>query len=90
MTKFLLTVDYNGGVIDTPMTEWAAEDIKAHMAYYTALNEQLQASGELVEHLALTWPEEAKTDHLGRQGGPGRHRRPVRGVQGDARGLPDG
>ena len=61
MTKFLITVDYSPGVIETPMTEWAPEDIKTHMAYYTQLNEELRASGELVEHLALTWPEEAKT-----------------------------
>lgn len=61
MTKFLLIVDYQPGVIDTPMTEWAPEDVKAHMEYYGALNDELKASGELVEHLALTWPEEAKT-----------------------------
>ncbi|MFI5713736.1 YciI family protein [Kribbella sp. NPDC051620] len=61
MTKFLLIVDYQPGVIDTPMTEWAPEDVKAHMAYYTALNDELRASGELVEHLALSWPDEAKT-----------------------------
>ena len=61
MTKFLLIVDYQPGVIDTPMTEWAPEDVKAHMAYYEALNEELRANGELVQHLALTWPEEAKS-----------------------------
>jgi hypothetical protein len=61
MTKFLLIVDYQPGVIDTPMTEWAPEDVKAHMAYYTALNDELLASGELVDHLALSWPDEAKT-----------------------------
>jgi hypothetical protein len=61
MTKFLLIVDYQPGVIDTPMTEWAPEDVQAHMAYYTALNDELRASGELVENVALTWPEEAKS-----------------------------
>lgn len=61
MTKFLITVDYSPGVVETPMTEWAPEDIKAHMAYYTQLNEELRATGELVEHLALSWPDEAKT-----------------------------
>ena len=61
MTKFLLVVDYSPGVIDTPLTEWSPEDIKTHLAYYTALNEELKASGELVEHHALSWPEEAKT-----------------------------
>jgi hypothetical protein len=60
MTKFLLIVDYNGGVIDTPMTEWAPEEIKAHMEYYGALNEELKANGELVETRALTGPELAK------------------------------
>jgi len=54
MTKYLLTVDYNGGVIETPMTEWAPEDIKAHMDYYGALNKDLTDSGELVEQQALT------------------------------------
>ncbi|HET6296369.1 MAG TPA: YciI family protein [Kribbella sp.] len=61
MTKFLLIVDYQPGVIDTPMTEWAPEDVKAHMAYYGGLNDELLASGELVEHHALSWLEEAKT-----------------------------
>jgi hypothetical protein len=61
MTKFLLIVDYQPGVIDTPMTEWTPDEVKAHMAYYGALNDELRASGELVEHHALTWPEEIKT-----------------------------
>ena len=61
MTKFLLIVDYQPGVIDTPMTEWAPEDVKAHMDDYNALNAELTANGELVQALALTWPEEAKS-----------------------------
>ncbi|TCM37499.1 YciI family protein [Kribbella sp. VKM Ac-2568] len=60
MTKFLLIVDYNPGAIDTPMTEWAPEEIKAHMDYYGALNDELRASGELVDLQALTGPELAK------------------------------
>jgi hypothetical protein len=60
MTKFLLTVNYDGGVIETPMTEWAPEDIKAHMDYYRALNKELTDSGELVESQSLTGPELAK------------------------------
>ncbi|GAA1595468.1 YciI family protein [Kribbella sancticallisti] len=60
MTKFLLIVDYSEGVIATPMTEWAPEDIKAHMDYYGALREELLASGELVDQQSLTWPEQAK------------------------------
>ena len=60
MTKYLLTVDYNGGVIETPMTEWAPEDFKAHMDYYEALNKALTDSGELIDGQALTGPELAK------------------------------
>jgi hypothetical protein len=60
MTRYLLTVDYHGGVIDTPMTEWAPEEIKAHLDYYRALLKELTDSGELVEDQALTGPELAK------------------------------
>lgn len=60
MARYLLTVDYNGGVIETPMTEWSPEDIKAHMDYYGALNKELTESGELVDGQALTGPELAK------------------------------
>ncbi len=60
MTKYLLIVDYHPGVVDTPMTEWTPDEIRAHMDYYRALNERLTASGELVEAVALTGPERAK------------------------------
>jgi hypothetical protein len=60
MTKYLLIVDYNDGVIETPMAEWAPEDINAHMDYYRALNRELTDSGELVGGEALTSPELAK------------------------------
>ena len=60
MTKFLLLVNYDGGAIDTPMTEWAPEEVQAHMDYYRVLNDELTANGELVDGLALTGPELAK------------------------------
>jgi hypothetical protein len=60
MTKFVLMVDYNGGVCETPMEEWDPAEIKAHMDYYEALNKELAARGELVSGLALTGPELAK------------------------------
>ena len=34
MTKYLLMVDYQPGVVDKPMDEWKPEEIKAHMDYY--------------------------------------------------------
>jgi hypothetical protein len=60
MPRYLLTVDYNGGDVDTPMTEWEPEEIKAHMDYYRALNDELTKSGELVDLQPLTGPELAK------------------------------
>ena len=89
MTKYLLTIDYNGGTIETPMDEWSRADIKAHMDYYRALDAELTGTGELLQNTALTGPETGEDRNLGRHR-PGRDRRPVRRVQGDARGLPDG
>jgi hypothetical protein len=60
MAKYLLTIDYNGGDVDTPMTEWEPEEITAHMDYYRALNRELTDSGELIEVNALTGPELAR------------------------------
>ncbi len=58
--KYLLTVDYQPGVVETGMDEWEPAEIKAHMDYYAALNNALVASGELVTQEALTGPEAAK------------------------------
>jgi hypothetical protein len=60
MTKYLLTIDYNGGAIETPMYEWSRADIKAHMDYYRALDAELTGTGELLQNTALTGPELAK------------------------------
>jgi hypothetical protein len=42
------------------MEQWAPAEIKAHMDYYSALNQELTDSGELVDGYALTRPELAK------------------------------
>jgi len=60
MPKFLLLVNYDGGLPETPMPSWGPADIKAHLAYYDALNRELNASGELVEVHVLGVPEAAK------------------------------
>ena len=60
MTKFLLMVNYEPGVIDIPMEEWDADDVKAHMHYYDVLNDELTGTGELVGGTILTGPELAK------------------------------
>jgi hypothetical protein len=60
MTRFLLMVNYDGGVVDEPMMSWDPADIKAHLAYYEALTKELTESGELVGGERLAWPEKAK------------------------------
>ena len=60
MTRFLLAVNFEGGVVDTPMEEWKPEEVTAHLDYYRALHQSLVASGELVESEVLTGPDLAK------------------------------
>src|SRR5579859_3466388 len=60
MTRYLLGVNFKGGVVDTPMEEWKPEEITAHLDYYRALNNELVASGELVGGEVLTGPALAK------------------------------
>jgi hypothetical protein len=60
MTRYLLGVNFEGGVVDTPMLEWKPEEIAAHLDYYKALHEELVASGELVQSEVLVGPDLAK------------------------------
>jgi hypothetical protein len=59
--KFMLLQDY-GGVDESvpPMSEWAPEEVEAHIKYQKDLNAELRERGELVEAQALTTPELAK------------------------------
>ncbi len=60
MTRYLLVVDFQGGVVDAPMDEWKPEEITAHLDYYKALQTELLASGELVQSEVLAGPALAK------------------------------
>lgn len=58
--KYLLLMNYTGGVgCDIPMTEWAPQDIQAHMAFQHALGRELSDTGELVGAEGLAGPEQA-------------------------------
>ena len=48
MTRYLLGVTFEPGVADTPMEEWAPEEVDAHLDYYRALHKELVANGEVV------------------------------------------
>lgn len=60
MARYLLAVNFEGGAVDTPMSEWKPEEIQAHLDYYGALNDELVANGELVDTTILTGPDLAK------------------------------
>jgi hypothetical protein len=60
MARYLLVVDFQGGVCETPMEEWKPEEVTAHLDYYGALHKELVSSGELVQSEVLTGPDLAK------------------------------
>jgi hypothetical protein len=60
MSRFLLIVNFESGVVDTPMEEWKPEEIEAHLDYYRALHRELVASGELADSEVLSPPNLAK------------------------------
>src|SRR6476659_6156387 len=60
MPKYLLAVNFEGGVVDTSMEEWKPEEIEAHLDYYKALGKELVESGERVQSEVLTGPDLAK------------------------------
>jgi hypothetical protein len=58
--KYLLIVNFQPGVVDTPMEEWKPEEIEDHLDYYRALERELVNSGELVQSEVLAGPDLAK------------------------------
>ena len=61
MTKFMLLQNYGATLAcDLPMTEWDPADIKAHIEFQMALNDELASNGELVEAQGLAGPELAR------------------------------
>jgi hypothetical protein len=42
------------------MTEWAPEDVQAHIDFQRAMNEELAGLGELVDAQGLAGPDQAK------------------------------
>ena len=61
MPRYMLLQNY--GEVESgcpPMTEWAPEDIQAHIEFQNVLNEELIDRGELVDAQGLAGPEVAK------------------------------
>ena len=60
MTRFMLLQNYAGPAGMQPMPNWAPEDIKAHINFQVALNEELTSLGELIDAQGLAGPELAR------------------------------
>jgi hypothetical protein len=60
MTRYLLVVNFEGGVVAAPMDEWEPQEITAHLDYYKALHNELVSSGELVQSEVLAGPDLAR------------------------------
>ncbi|WP_040834052.1 YciI family protein [Nocardia brevicatena] len=59
--KYMLIKTYApAAYCDTPITDWAPEDIAAHIEFQHTLGEQLAAAGELVDAQGLGGPEQAR------------------------------
>ena len=59
--RFMLLQNYAEVESDCPpMSEWAPADVEAHIRFQQVLNEQLLASGELLDAQGLAGPEAAK------------------------------
>ncbi|QIS10159.1 YciI family protein [Nocardia arthritidis] len=59
--KYMLLKTYTAAAFcDTPISEWAPEDIQAHIDFQRALGAELQRSGELVDAQGLAGPAEAR------------------------------
>lgn len=61
MTKFLIFTRHDSELDVPPMDQWDPADMRAHLEYLTRLNDELAASGELLEMNALAAPELART-----------------------------
>ena len=59
--RFMLLQNY--GEVESgcaPMTEWAPEDVQAHIEFQRQLNRELADLGELVDAQGLAGPDQAK------------------------------
>ncbi|HVK25311.1 MAG TPA: YciI family protein [Actinokineospora sp.] len=57
--KFMLLMNYYVEGVE-PVTEWAPQDVQAHMEFQDSFYKRLTESGELVDAQGLAWPDAAK------------------------------
>lgn len=58
--RFMLMQNYGGVESDcAPMYEWSPAEVRAHIEFQQALNQQLEQLGELVDAQGLAGPDDA-------------------------------
>jgi hypothetical protein len=66
--KYVLMMHAKGGPY--AIAGWPKKDIQAHMAFMMGLDKDLRESGELVDGVGLTAPDQAKLVRAGKNGAP--------------------
>jgi hypothetical protein len=66
--KFMMMMHYSGE--GPAIHTWPPKDIQAHIAFMVQFNQELAASGELVDAQGLSGPEQAKLVRARKGGGP--------------------
>ena len=68
--KYMLMMHVPAGTGDYQIGKWSTDDFKAHMAFMTRFNQQLNEAGEWVDGQGLTPPAQAKLVRAGKGGTP--------------------
>jgi hypothetical protein len=68
--RFMLMMNAPRGDGDWQVASWSPEDLKRHIGFMMALNDDLRKAGELVTAEGLAAPGEAKLVRLNKSGGP--------------------
>ena len=68
--KYMLMMHAPRGTGEYQVTSWAPDDLKAHVQFMHALNQELTAAGELAAAEGLASPGEARLVRAARNGAP--------------------
>ncbi len=68
--RYMLMMHAPRGTGEYAVSDWAPDDVKAHLAFMHQLNQELTAAGEWVDGQGLTPPGQALLVRAGRDGAP--------------------
>ena len=68
--KFMLMMNAPGGKGDWAVSNWSADDFKAHLAFMKSFHKELSGAGELVGAEGLAPPGQARIVRAGKHGSP--------------------